>query len=259
MKKLALIISVLVAGTVLFTACGNAQSGGQTSAADATEAETEDVETTGAETIAEAPSEEVITGGWAVNLDQEPNLSDEEAARFAAAAEKNPDIAFEPITVIASQLVSGINYDYLCKDTASASWKIVTVYENLDGEAEAIGVYDLDPDNITTTGAPYEASAGAWAATDPATQTLALTDADAQTAFEKATENVDQFDYYPIAVLSTQVVAGLNYKVLCYGVAQSEDMDIALYALTIYADLEGNANIEKAEELDIKAYAGGNF
>lgn len=61
---------------------------------------------------------------------------------------------------------------------------------------------------------------------------------DALDAFQKATENLDNIE--PIALLGTQVVAGINYAILVRVTYDTE----AYYAVqTIYADLTGGATL----------------
>ena len=74
---------------------------------------------------------------------------------------------------------------------------------------------------------------------------------DAQAAFDKATEGQDE--YIPVALLSTQVVAGTNYCLLCQVKAKDSTSTWAL--VYIYADLEGNAEITNVYELYIDRHS----
>lgn len=74
---------------------------------------------------------------------------------------------------------------------------------------------------------------------------------DAQTAFNKAVEQLDGADYTPVALLGTQIVAGTNYCILC-AIAPVVPNPETHYALVyIYADLEGGAAITNVADLDI--------
>ena len=78
---------------------------------------------------------------------------------------------------------------------------------------------------------------------------------DAQAAFDKAMQTLDGAVYTPIALLSTQIVAGKNYCLLCQ-IAPVVPDPVPVWALVyIYADLEGNAEITNIYELYIDRHA----
>ena len=72
--------------------------------------------------------------------------------------------------------------------------------------------------------------------------------AEAKAAFEKATEGLTGYEYEPIALLGTQIVSGTNYSILARGKSVVPDAEPSYEIITIYEDLEGNAEIhgEKA-------------
>ena len=78
---------------------------------------------------------------------------------------------------------------------------------------------------------------------------------DAQAAFDKALEGLVGAEYTPVALLSTQVVAGMNYCILCQ-IAPVVPNPVPSWALVyIYADLEGNAEITNVYELYIARHS----
>ena len=78
---------------------------------------------------------------------------------------------------------------------------------------------------------------------------------DAQAAFDKALEGLDGAVYTPVALLSTQVVAGTNYCILCQITPVVPD-PVPTWALVyIYADLQGNAEIMNVYDLYIDRHA----
>ena len=74
---------------------------------------------------------------------------------------------------------------------------------------------------------------------------------DAQVAFDKATEGRDE--YIPVALLSSQVVAGTTYCILCQVKAGDAERNWAL--VYIYADPDGNAEITNIYELYIDRHS----
>jgi hypothetical protein len=68
-------------------------------------------------------------------------------------------------------------------------------------------------------------------------------DANAMSAFEKATEDLDGYKYDVAAVLGSQIVAGTNYLYLCRAEMVVPDAKPEYVILKVYEDLEGNAEI----------------
>ena len=97
-----------------------------------------------------------------------------------------------------------------------------------------------------------EPAVGGWT---PFVQEAGELPEDAQTAFDKALEQLDGAVYTPVALLSTQVVAGKNYCILCQITPVVPD-PVPTWALVyIYADLQGNAEIMNVYELYIAQHA----
>jgi len=78
---------------------------------------------------------------------------------------------------------------------------------------------------------------------------------DAQKAFDKATENLDGAEYTPVALLSTQLVAGMNYCILCQITPVVPNPEPSWALVYIYADLKGNAEIMNVYELYIPRHS----
>ena len=96
--------------------------------------------------------------------------------------------------------------------------------------------------------AAAETLAGGWEVTPAEAHALPK---DAQSAFEKATAQLDGAEYIPVALMSSQVVAGMNYCVLCQVTYVVPDA-VPFWALVyIYADPEGNAEITNVYDIDI--------
>lgn len=97
-----------------------------------------------------------------------------------------------------------------------------------------------------------ETMAGGWT---PVVQEAGKLPEDAQAAFDKALEKLDGATYLPVALLSTQVVSGTNYCILCQITPVVPD-PVPTWALVyVYADLQGNAEIMNVYELYIDKHA----
>jgi len=74
---------------------------------------------------------------------------------------------------------------------------------------------------------------------------------DAQAAFDKALDGLVGAEYTPVALMSTQVVAGMNYCILCQITPVVPDATPTWALVYIYADLEGNSEITNVYDLYI--------
>ena len=99
----------------------------------------------------------------------------------------------------------------------------------------------------TDTQEVTDISAGGWEANSGA---LSIeSNAAAKAAFEKAVEGLEGYEYEPIALLGTQVVAGTNYSILARGTAVVPDAEPVYEIVVVYEDLEGNAEITGSKTL----------
>ena len=64
-----------------------------------------------------------------------------------------------------------------------------------------------------------------------------------QEIYDQATEKLDGNELEPMALLGTQVVAGTNYAFLCHSTLQTEETINGIQVVTVYEDLDGNAEI----------------
>ena len=78
---------------------------------------------------------------------------------------------------------------------------------------------------------------------------------DAQAAFDKALDGLVGAEYVPVALLSTQVVAGMNYCILCQITPVAPNATPAWALVYIYADLQGNAEIMNVYDLYIDRHS----
>lgn len=87
--------------------------------------------------------------------------------------------------------------------------------------------------------------AGGWQAAEDGTITEEL-----QALFDKAMEKMVGVDYTPVELLETQIVAGTNYKFLCESQVVAPDAPVQMAVVTIYEDLEGNAEVLDIEMME---------
>ena len=94
---------------------------------------------------------------------------------------------------------------------------------------------------LTVCAASAEMMVGGWELAEA--QGAALADEGAQAAFEKATKELDGANYVPVALLGKQLVAGMNYRYICESTAVLPGAEMTYALVTVYQDLEGNAEI----------------
>ena len=145
------------------------------------------------------------------------------------------------LSLLASRTTgSGIQYRILCKATvvvpgAQEEYVVVTLQRGWLGKAEILDIGDP----LCLTNLDYEEGAvGTW----QEAESPAMTE-EATAAFNKATEGFVGVDYVPVALLSTQTVAGTNYRILCEATTVYPGAEMHYAVVNVYESLEGNANI----------------
>lgn len=76
-----------------------------------------------------------------------------------------------------------------------------------------------------------------------------------QEAFDKALDGLVGALYVPVKLLAQQVVAGMNYCILCQITPVVPDARPTWALVYIYADLEGNATLSNVYELYIAQHS----
>lgn len=213
----------------------------------------EPVVTPGEDIVEDTPTEEQNVGGWQIN-ESLPEMND---AYFDNARKKLVGVNYSPLFVLGTQPVAGENIQYLCYATTVApdekpTFKIVTLFKNLenDDECEILNVSDfnvmnyLEGEGATTP----EGMMGGWQ--DNGELPNMLSD-DENEIFTKALEGLTGVGYQPVATLATQVVAGTNYAFLAVGTTVTANPVNHLYVVKVYADLQGNAEVQNICGIDL--------
>ena len=97
--------------------------------------------------ISSAAFAETLAGGWAVA--EKTEITEDLQAVFDKAMEKLMGVSYEPVAYLGSQVVAGLNHCFLCKATviypnAAPAYKLVYIYQDLEGNAEILNIADLD-------------------------------------------------------------------------------------------------------------------
>ena len=133
---------------------------------------------------------------------------------------------------------------------------MVTVYEDLQGNAKVIGTFDMDPTAIETTEETEDTDiVGGWTVLDEGAAALP---SDAQKAYDEASKAYTGLSLKPIALLATQLVNGTNYKILCNGTVVVPDATPMLYIVDINKDSSGVSTIIDVQKVLLTKYVGQN-
>lgn len=234
-KALSVILglSLIAASILAFAACGKQNQ--------------ESVNTSDVESGGE------LDGGW--TKADTPVITDDFKKTFDKAVSELDGVDYTPVAYLASQVVAGMNHCVLCKATpvvpdAKTTYSVVYIYEDLQGNAEITEIVSSSAD-AQSAGVDV---VGGWE--EPETPEMT---AEAKAALEKACETLTGAEYTPVALLATQVVAGTNYRIICESRPSVPIPECDYVIVTVYADLQGNAEITDTVEFRHRdIYDGGS-
>lgn len=183
---------------------------------------------------------DVLVGGW--TAPKSPEVTDAAKAALEKAAAGMDGAEYEPVALLATQVVAGTNYSLLCKITPVvpdpvATYALVTVYEALDGSAEIHEVFNSKAE------AGVSGLAGGWTETESLDVTK-----EAGNALQAATANLTGVSYSPVALLATQVVAGTNYRLLCEVSPADQNPECRYTLVVVYEGVDGTTSILETYE-----------
>lgn len=179
-----------------------------------------------------------ISGSW--KQPASPELTAKVKSVFDKAFDGLVGASYTPVALLATRTtISGTEYRVLCKTAivypgAQEQYTVVTLSKNWLGKASIQEIGDA----LCPTELSGEPAMGGW----QETVSPALTK-DALSAFDKATDGLVGVDYTPIALLSTQVVAGTNYRILCEATGVYPGAETHYVVMTVYEGLDGSAGI----------------
>ena len=104
-------------------------------------------------------AEGMLAGGWQASED--PAVTEELQAVFDKGLEGLVGVNYVPVAYLGSQVVAGTNHAFLCQATvvypdAVPSWKIIFLYEDLQGNVSIMNIADFDFGALCTYGAEAE-------------------------------------------------------------------------------------------------------
>lgn len=187
---------------------------------------------------AEVTEENCISGSW--KRAENPALTENVRALSDKAFDGLEGVTYTPYALLATRTVAaGRQYRVLCKVTgvypgAEEEYVVVTLQGGWLGRA---GIVDI-ADPLCLTNLDREPMPGSWQEAD----SPVLTE-DAAAAFAKATEGFVGVNYVPVALLSEQVVAGIQYRILCEATTVYPGAEMHYAVVNVYVSPEGSANL----------------
>ena len=195
------------------------------------------------EKVEAGKTEEELVGAW--EKAESPVVTDELKDLVERAQKDLTGASYVPVAYLATQIVAGRNHAVLCRVTRITSdpaetYAVVVLYEDTEGNVTISDVQDFGVETYLYDGD----LTGGWTQPD----TPEITE-EAGTAFKKAMEGFTGVNYVPVALLSTQLVAGMNYRYACESTAVLPGAEKTYALVTVYQDLEGNAEITEIVRL----------
>ena len=147
---------------------------------------------------------------------------------------------YTPVAVLESSTSS---YLLLCKleivvPDAKPTYALVSISEKTNGNAEVTDIKNSE----ASVDVVEQSTTGAWSEV----KDLTLNN-ETKKAFNTAIKNTKFKNYTPVALLSEQVVAGMNYKILAKSTQVNENLS-KYVVVEVYSHLDDNAEITATYE-----------
>lgn len=224
MNKYTLLICTAALAAVL-TACDNSSGGAEPNSAVSEPQET-------------ATADIPLCGGW--QQAESPEITPEIKEMVNKAFIGYDGVGYIPVTYLASQVVAGTNHAVLCRacgtqlDTEEY-YAIVKIYQNLKNEYKVLNILNSP---VKTNISSETNLAGGWRQASSPVVTDEL-----RGMFAGAFKPPADAEYKPLALLSTQVVSGMNYCFFCEKTTDKAPNASGYAFVYLYRDAQGHTEI----------------
>ena len=189
------------------------------------------------------PDEETLLGAW--ERTESPVVTEELKTMMETAQKDLTGAKYTPVAYLATQVVAGRNHAVLCRlapvvPDAEETYAVTILYEDPAGNVTISDVWNFGAETYLYG----KDLAGGWSQPE----TPVITE-EARKAFDKAMEGFTGVGYEPVALLSTQLVSGMNYRYICEATTVLPGAETSYALVTVYQDLEGNAQITEIVRL----------
>lgn len=197
---------------------------------------------------AAAQESDTMVGEW--RQAESPVVAETMSKNLEKALEGMEGASYVPVAYLGSQILNGTNHAILCRvapvmPDAAETYAIVYLNESLDGAVTIVKIIESEKETDISD-AP-----GGWFQSESPVVTEEV-----RASLEKALDGAVGAIYNPIAVVSSQVVAGMNYCILCEVTPVVPDA-VSTYSLVyLYVDLDENAEITEMADFAAEADNG---
>ncbi len=202
------------------------------------------------------PAFAATAGGWTVSKAGYSFLTKGEKKTFNKAVQGMTGVTYQPTALLAKQVVAGTNYVFLCQGTTVtkkpvSAWYILNANKNLKNKVSLLSVKKIKLSKVKTAGNPRpDTEDGGLEIAVFKNKPEALSKS-VRKIYSKGTKKYTGYELRPIALLGTQVVAGKNYRFLCYGTGYAGR---DLFVVDIYKNLKGKCSISSCKPLKLEKY-----
>lgn len=202
------------------------------------------------------PAFAATSGGWNVSKARYSFLTSGQEKIFKKAVKGMTGVTYKPTALLAKQVVNGTNYVFLCQGTTVTkkpvkSWYILSANKNLKNKVSLLSVKKIKISSVKVKKNPRKGNIdGGLGITVFKNKPEALSKSVLK-VFSKGTKKYVGYELRPIALLGTQVVAGMNYRILCYGTGQAGK---DLFVVDIYKNVNGKCSISSCSPLNLEKY-----
>ena len=209
-------------------------------------------------TAVPAAAATATSGGWTVSKASYSFLTSGQKKIFNKAVKGLTGVTYKPVALIAKQVVQGTNYVFLCQGTTATKnpvrgWYVLSANKNLKKEVSLLSVKKIKLTNIKTGKNPRTGiTDGGLQIASVKNKPEALAKS-VRKVFLNATKTYTGYELRPIALLGKQIVAGANYRILCYGKNHASS---DLFVLEIYQNVKGKCSITSCKPLKLEKYVG---
>ena len=195
-------------------------------------------------------------GGWSVSKVRYSFLTSGQKKIFDKAVKKLTGVSYSPAAVLARQTVAGTNYIFLCQGTTvtakpTKDWYVLTAYKDLKSKVSLSSVKKMKVSNIKVNKNPRQGTLDGGLRIMTFKNRPEALSKGVLKVFNKGIKKYTGYELRPISLLGTQVVAGKNYRFLCFGTGKAGK---DLFVVDIYKDIKGKCSVSNCSPLNLEAY-----
>jgi len=132
------------------------------------------------------------------------------------------------------------------------SWYILTANKALNNKVSLLSTEKMKVSSIKTNKKPRTSDLDGGLEIVKIKNKSAALSKSARKVFKQGTKKYKKYELRPIALLGTQIVAGKNYRFLCYGTGSKKVKDI--FVVDLYKNLNGKCSVKSCKALNLEEY-----